>query len=116
MTRRPPTATRTDPLFPYTTLFRSLNGSVLIGSRPETAQVTYWLRQRLLRSSTKPLGVRARMSDRWRDLSRAAPEHHHLHLLQQDHQVQQQPVVLHVEKVALPLQIGRASCRESVFQ
>src|SRR3546814_9125458 len=86
----------------------ALNGSVLIGSRPETAQVTYWLRQRLLRSSTKPLGVRARMSDRWRDLSRAAPEHHHLHRLQQDHQVQQQPVVLHVEQVELQLLLGIA--------
>src|SRR3546814_5253946 len=47
----------------------ALNGSVPIGSRPEKAQATYWLRQRLLRSRTKPLGVRARVSDRWRDLS-----------------------------------------------
>src|SRR3546814_21006062 len=68
----------------------ALNGSVLIGSRPETAQVTYCLRQRLSRSSTKPLGFRARMSDRWRDLSRAAPAPHHLPRLQQDHQVPQQ--------------------------
>src|SRR3546814_15566576 len=79
----------------------ALNGSVPIGSRPEKAQATYWLRQRLLRSRTKPLGVRARVSDRWRDLSRAAPEHTHLHRLQQDHQVQQQPVVLPVEQVEL---------------
>src|SRR3546814_10141360 len=107
MCRPPPRSTRTVTLVPYTTLFRS-NGSVLSGSRPETAQVTYCLRQRLLRSSTKPLGVRARRSDRWRDLSRAAPEHHHLHRLQQDHQVQQQPVVLHVEQVELQLLLGIA--------
>src|SRR3546814_6337121 len=32
MIRRPPRSTRTDTLFPYTTLFRSLaNGNVLIG-------------------------------------------------------------------------------------
>src|SRR3546814_15705237 len=30
MTRRPPRSTRTDTLFPYTTLFRSLNASALI--------------------------------------------------------------------------------------
>src|SRR3546814_15295196 len=29
MYRRPPTATRTDPLFPYTTLFRSRPGATL---------------------------------------------------------------------------------------
>src|SRR3546814_19878800 len=105
MSRRTPRSTRSDTLFPYTALFLSgedagitcfagepvgksaLNGSVPIGSQPEKAQVTYWLRQRLLRSSTKPLGVRARVSDRWRDLSRAAPEHPHLHRLQQDHLV-----------------------------
>src|SRR3546814_18210277 len=30
--RRPPRSTRTDTLFPYTTLFRSLQGRVLLGS------------------------------------------------------------------------------------
>src|SRR3546814_4517588 len=32
MIRRPPRSTRTDPLFPYTTLFRSVEGSVVGGS------------------------------------------------------------------------------------
>src|SRR3546814_9183089 len=86
----------------------ALNGSVPIGSQPEKAPVTYWLRQRMLRRSTKPLGVRARVSDRWRDLSRAAPEHHHLQRLQQAPQVQQQPVVLHVDKVEIQLLLGIA--------
>src|SRR3546814_11893242 len=53
----------------------ALNGSVLIGSRPETEQVTYWLRQRLLSSSQKPPGVRARLWASWRDQSPAAPTH-----------------------------------------
>src|SRR3546814_375032 len=32
MLRRPPRSTRTDPLFPYTTLFRSLNTATLPGT------------------------------------------------------------------------------------
>src|SRR3546814_15358978 len=37
MIRRPPRSTRTDTLFPYTTLFRSRNGRVLLVSRaPES--------------------------------------------------------------------------------
>src|SRR3546814_20853876 len=33
MIRRPPRATRTDTLFPYTTLFRSLHGGLVASSR-----------------------------------------------------------------------------------
>src|SRR3546814_13771234 len=32
MIRRPPRSTRTDTLFPYTTLFRSISGSLRVGS------------------------------------------------------------------------------------
>src|SRR3546814_11688969 len=32
MNRRPPISTRTDTLFPYTTLFRSLNGAIIINA------------------------------------------------------------------------------------
>src|SRR3546814_20294045 len=37
MIRRPPRSTRTDPLFPYTTLFRSQSGALLElqGARPD---------------------------------------------------------------------------------
>src|SRR3546814_5253799 len=34
MIRRPPRSTRTDTLFPYTTLFRSLSGSGSVRERP----------------------------------------------------------------------------------
>src|SRR3546814_18061529 len=34
MIRRPPRSTRTDTLFPYTTLFRSLRGMIAIGVPP----------------------------------------------------------------------------------
>src|SRR3546814_13977288 len=36
MIRRPPRSTRTDTLFPYTTLFRSEGATVLVTSRSET--------------------------------------------------------------------------------
>src|SRR3546814_19071753 len=36
MIRRPPRSTRTDTLFPYTTLFRSQTGSPLASSAPST--------------------------------------------------------------------------------
>src|SRR3546814_5529547 len=55
MIRRPPRSTRTDTLFPYTTLFRSIspsselrgNGSVILaaitGSRVNARNVSFWL-------------------------------------------------------------------------
>src|SRR3546814_9804145 len=38
MIRRPPRATRTDTLFPYTTLFRSISGQALAGRAQMQAQ------------------------------------------------------------------------------
>src|SRR3546814_2154290 len=46
MIRRPPRSTRTDTLFPYTTLFRSLSGSILVNTAiaPASAQqIMQWL-------------------------------------------------------------------------
>src|SRR3546814_12398369 len=40
MIRRPPRSTRTDTLFPYTTLFRSLSG---VGKRPGAAGLSWSL-------------------------------------------------------------------------
>src|SRR3546814_1044565 len=39
MIRRPPRATRTDTLFPYTTLFRSLTAAIWTGSTEESLRV-----------------------------------------------------------------------------
>src|SRR3546814_3431773 len=36
MIRRPPRSTRTDTLFPYTTLFRSLSGAIKLADGPAT--------------------------------------------------------------------------------
>src|SRR3546814_7083721 len=66
MIRRPPRSTRTDTLFPYTTLFRS-NGGVLIGgtSRSAMAEPTSANRSARLagRSAVNAaLGARVRMA------------------------------------------------------
>src|SRR3546814_14877303 len=42
MTRRPPRSTRTDPLFPYTTLFRS-SGALATLSPPSIIMIVYGL-------------------------------------------------------------------------
>src|SRR3546814_1112012 len=39
MIRRPPRSTRTDPLFPYTTLFRSIENPALLSRNPITRPV-----------------------------------------------------------------------------
>src|SRR3546814_3985959 len=58
MIRRPPRSTRTDPLFPYTTLFRSVR-SVVISLMPGG-----WYRERLAAHGFLVLDVGAR--HRWR--------------------------------------------------
>src|SRR3546814_8298435 len=45
MIRRPPRSTRTDTLFPYTTLFRS-RCRCMLGWRPATRSFTAWARMR----------------------------------------------------------------------
>src|SRR3546814_13800255 len=52
MIRRPPRSTRTDTLFPYTTLFRSANIGVICGSSRTSPAM--WLRNSAL---SRPLGV-----------------------------------------------------------
>src|SRR3546814_6867937 len=49
MTRRPPRSTRTDTLFPYTTLFRSASGSIT-KSRDVGTQAVFSLRGKPLNS------------------------------------------------------------------
>src|SRR3546814_18513387 len=45
MCRRPPRSTRTDTLFPYTTLFRSATGGFhMIGWEHEASSLSYWTR------------------------------------------------------------------------
>src|SRR3546814_11387185 len=98
MYRRPPRSTRTDTLFPYTTLFRSIriNGmsflQILAGSTWEQGNFSAGLRS---------LSDKLKQREAFRDL-----------LL---------PVEVHGEHrwwemTASPRQIGRASCRARVCQ
>src|SRR3546814_9154140 len=62
MIRRPPRSTRTDTLFPYTTLFRSWHRGVLGGA--------------VLRGAARPvLHLRLRLVDRAHPLGRPRPRH-----------------------------------------
>src|SRR3546814_7510872 len=47
MIRRPPRATRTDTLFPYTTLFRSMRVAIIIGEADEHRQLLFALARTL---------------------------------------------------------------------
>src|SRR3546814_9269641 len=49
MIRRPPRSTRTDTLFPYTTLFRSLGGARVNRRRPISARGRGWVSPRSIR-------------------------------------------------------------------
>src|SRR3546814_17433493 len=57
MRRRPPRSTRTDTLFPYTTLFRSVScrGVSLRGNRPASLRVLLLLRLRVECATPTPL-------------------------------------------------------------
>src|SRR3546814_2501046 len=65
MIRRPPRSTRTDTLFPYTTLFRSTDGHLDFGQRPKFIL------------SARPAGSRrARCERNWERLKRFRSEEH----------------------------------------
>src|SRR3546814_2542296 len=63
MIRRPPRSTRTDTLFPYTTLFRSIWGPTNRGSR------TFTWAQRQLAESTRSVRDDALKPKAWSDAS-----------------------------------------------
>src|SRR3546814_4595375 len=70
MLRRPPRSTRTDTLFPYTTLFRSAGGYVSAAHRARRAVV----RQAMLghQPASTPTSVSTRFSDRRGELDMTA--------------------------------------------
>src|SRR3546814_14299421 len=104
MIRRPPRSTRTDTLFPYTTLFRSwkerpfklrADGSDL----PLTALIGFFQPQRVLGEVVED-HLAADGGD----------------LLESRHEPQIGEIVFGAHAVAAVRQIGRASCRERVCQ
>src|SRR3546814_18381527 len=95
MIRRPPRSTRTDTLFPYTTLFRSAGSAICIDTRRPPIR----LGPPLPPETLLPL--------------RLAPQHVELFVRAQAHRVGE--AVRHREERRYA-EIGRASCRERVCQ
>src|SRR3546814_16488269 len=109
MTRRPPISTRTDTLFPYTTLFRSEGGFAC----------NRQARRKSLAPSTRSPGALIVVGNRGRNvghqdrLNRANIDAH-FHRCRTGQEVDVALLELLLE-IAQP-EIGRASCRERVCQ
>src|SRR3546814_20994710 len=106
MIRRPPRSTRTDTLFPDTTLFRAVVRRAL-GFRVATD------RQNLAQLGRRDPGIRKRQV-----ACAAKPEFGALAVLR-IHENPAPPAMLVDEQIkaaAIRMQIGRASCRERVCQ
>src|SRR3546814_14714330 len=108
MIRRPPRSTRTDTLFPYTTLFRS-------------AVVAHAVRRREVPAAGETIQHVADVADQGaRQRRRGDPALGRLHLqpavpvLRQ--QGQETVVAVLADAPVLSAEIGRASCRERVCQ
>src|SRR3546814_14381724 len=114
MIRRPPMSTRTDTLFPYTTLFRSNMIPALSGS------VTEFAGQGVDELAELPEGAWVLRGDRGLTYSPALPNGSELVSGQWWAAGYKGPPLVSVEQeVATSLglkQIGRASCRERVCQ
>src|SRR3546814_16300062 len=112
MIRRPPRSTRTDPLFPYTTLFRSCVGRVRGGDR--VARAGEVVRDARRAEDEAPLSafghrverhVADRVGARMLDELDVVADRAHAAAVERVEQF----------RVALPApEIGRASCRERV--
>src|SRR3546814_21002056 len=98
MSRRPPSSNRTDPVFPYTTRFRSQRGQRLDGARRAQG--------RLAAAPDELLGLGEKL-----DLADAAAPERYVMAVDGDHRAA-------LVRVDLPLDgaIGRASCMARVCQ
>src|SRR3546814_12669258 len=98
MIRRPPRSTRTDTLFPYTTLFRSVRDCLTFA--PDNFQKML----REMSASTQARGLIARAANR--------------HLGKSDREAAGvlSAAQRHTHFLDSPRMIGRASCRERVCQ
>src|SRR3546814_17304675 len=121
MIRRPPRSTRTDTLFPYTTLFRSCQAAPAVadlraGCRarraaqqfaddfpiaPADAEVDRRSREAVVAILVTPVAVRRRPGRRSTRMTRVAGAF---------------VLFLVAASLALPLELGSASCRERVWK
>src|SRR3546814_14620000 len=101
MLRRPPRSTRTDTLFPYTTLFRSRPPRHRLRTRGRGLRGSYSFRVSLDRSAERPL-----MAERILYLAVAVPPEH---LVERHHEAS-----AGIDRALEPRESGRASGRERV--
>src|SRR3546814_19755042 len=111
MIRRPPRSTRTDTLFPYTTLFRSIDG-VNAGTRREDVGAIH-LSPEYACGVSVCLGFRP--GEDLRGLFAKRPGARHLDLLQQILADVLAGLQFRARRIARP-QIGRRSCWERVWR
>src|SRR3546814_13077116 len=99
MIRRPPRSTRTDTLFPYTTLFRSLHAAQqdLASYNPAGCGRTAWIQDWFIRGQLFPVAFTERLALEHRPRPCRASG-------------------IRDDDTDFPLEIGRASCRERVCQ
>src|SRR3546814_18802147 len=119
MIRRPPISTRTDTLFPYTTLFRSLDRTEIRAKAREDAHVS------VAHVQVFAMQVFRVHVERVRVLHQEFARAHHaearttfvselgLHLIEVERQL---AIAAEVLTAVMADQIGRASCRERVCQ
>src|SRR3546814_19809623 len=111
MIRRPPRSTRTDTLFPYTTLFRSL-----VGRAQHAEHVALALADPLVENDSGADGPAAHLVGvRGEDLDLPGRPDARLRVVPLETRLHE-GIDRHPFRAAAPPQIGRASCRERVCQ
>src|SRR3546814_15338680 len=114
MIRRPPRSTRTDTLFPYTTLFRSRDVEEAGRAADQRAAGKHQLRQRLQPALVQRAGA---VGDALAAFQHRADRRVRLEALHLVERGEVRVVVVEADDVAdIGLEIGRASCRERVGQ
>src|SRR3546814_17298602 len=116
MRRRPPRSTRTDTLFPYTTLFRSLQRRV--DPRRPLREAQHRAIPRLLRHAEEDVAIAPAPPARQRARPNAIEGGRHLGNLGGREDAAQNGIPFGFETIAVPAlgdEIGKASCRERVW-
>src|SRR3546814_17827259 len=110
MTRRPPRSTRTDTLFPYTTLFRSCDLIIVINRNPPVAVLADPFENRVIEPAQPDGGMGLSQG------TRPGAHGRKFEKLAFEGEAVFRPQPLHHRDAFHRIEIGRASCREGVCQ